>query len=212
MGIDDELYDAIIYGEREVVVNIVQAAVERDEDVVELLNVTMIPALREVGNQFSSGEVFVPEMLVSARAMQGGIDLIEPILTKSGHKPIGKVCIGSVKGDLHDIGKNLVAIMLKGSGFEVDDLGVDCRIDDFDAAVERGAEVVCLSALLSTTRDAMRPVAEHFAARDGVKVVVGGAVITQEFADQIGADGFGLDAFDAVRAVRESLGLSAALA
>jgi 5-methyltetrahydrofolate--homocysteine methyltransferase len=210
MGINDELFDAIVFGEREVVVSIVQAAVERDDDVVELLNVTMIPALREVGDQFSSGEAFVPEMLVSARAMQGGIDIIEPILAKSGHKPLGKVCIGSVKGDLHDIGKNLVAIMLKGSGFEVDDLGVDCQIEDFDAAVQRGAEVVCLSALLSTTRDAMRPVAEHFATRDGVKVVVGGAVITQEFADQIGADGFGFDASDAVRAVRESLGLSAA--
>lgn len=209
MSINDELYDAIVFGERDVVVEIVQKAVDNGEDVVELLNVTMIPALREVGNQFSSGEVFVPEMLVSARAMQGGVDIIEPLLARSGHRPIAKVCIGTVKGDLHDIGKNLVAIMLKGSGFEVDDLGVDCRIADFEAAVERGAQVVCLSALLSTTRDAMRPVADHFTGRDEVKVVVGGAVITQEFADEIGADGFGFDASDAVRAVRESLGLAA---
>ena len=209
MSINDKLYDAIVFGERDVVVEIVQKAVDNGEDVVELLNVTMIPALREVGNQFSSGEVFVPEMLVSARAMQGGVDIIEPLLASSGHRPIAKVCIGSVKGDLHDIGKNLVAIMLKGSGFEVDDLGVDCRIADFEAAVERGAQVVCLSALLSTTRDAMRPVADHFTGRDEVKVVVGGAVITQEFADEIGADGFGFDASDAVRAVRESLGLTA---
>lgn len=209
MSINDELYDAIVFGERDVVVEIVQKAVDNDEDIVELLNVTMIPALREVGEQFSSGEVFVPEMLVSARAMQGGIDIIEPLLARSGHRPIAKVCIGSVKGDLHDIGKNLVAIMLKGSGFEVNDLGVDCGIDDFEAAVENGAQVVCLSALLSTTRDAMRPVADHFSNRDEVKVVVGGAVITQEFADEIGADGFGVDASDAVRAVRESLGLAA---
>ncbi|MCH7509826.1 MAG: B12-binding domain-containing protein [Proteobacteria bacterium] len=209
MSINDKLYDAIVFGERDVVVEIVQKAVDNGEDVVELLNVTMIPALREVGNQFSSGEVFVPEMLVSARAMQGGVDIIEPLLASSGHRPIAKVCIGSVKGDLHDIGKNLVVIMLKGSGFEVDDLGVDCRIADFEAAVERGAQVVCLSALLSTTRDAMRPVADHFTGRDEVKVVVGGAVITQEFADEIGADGFGFDASDAVRAVRESLGLAA---
>ena len=209
MSINDKLYDAIVFGERDVVVEIVQKAVDNGEDVVELLNVTMIPALRGVGNQFSSGEVFVPEMLVSARAMQGGVDIIEPLLASSGHRPIAKVCIGSVKGDLHDIGKNLVVIMLKGSGFEVDDLGVDCRIADFEAAVERGAQVVCLSALLSTTRDAMRPVADHFTGRDEVKVVVGGAVITQEFADEIGADGFGFDASDAVRAVRESLGLAA---
>lgn len=209
MAINDELYDAIVFGERDDVVEIVQEAVDHGEDIVELLNVTMIPALREVGKQFSSGEVFVPEMLVSARAMQGGIDIIEPLLARSGHQPIAKICIGSVAGDLHDIGKNLVAIMLKGSGFEVDDLGVDCRIDDFEAAVQRGAQVVCLSALLSTTRDAMRPVAEHFRSRNEVKVVVGGAVITQEFADDIGADGFGFDASDAVRAVRESLGLAA---
>jgi len=208
MSIDDELWDAIVFGERAVVARLVQAAVDNNADVVELLNVTMIPALREVGNQFSAGEVFVPEMLSSAKAMQGAIDIIGPLLTKSGHKPIAKVCIGSVQGDLHDIGKNLVAIMLRGSGFEVDDLGVDCRVDDFEAAVDRGAEVVCLSALLTTTRDAMRPVADHFSNRDDVKVVVGGAVISQEFADEIGADGFGLDASDAIRAVRECLGLA----
>ena len=147
MSINDELYDAIVFGEREVVVEQVQKAVENNEDVVELLNVTMIPALREVGDQFSSGEVFVPEMLVSARAMQGGIDIIEPLLALSGHEPVAKVAIGSVKGDLHDIGKNLVVMMLKGSGFEVDDLGVDCRMEHFQEAAERGAQVICLSAL-----------------------------------------------------------------
>ena len=209
MTINDELYDAIVFGERDAVVAIVQQAVDNDEDVGELLNVTMIPALREVGEQFSRGEVFVPEMLVSARAMQAGVDIIEPLLVQSGHEPIARVAIGSVKGDLHDIGKNLVIMMLKGSGFEVDDLGVDCRIDKFEEAVANGAKVICLSALLSTTRNEMRPVIEHFANRDDVKIVVGGAVITQEFADDIGADGYGVDAADAVRAVRESLGLEA---
>ena len=207
MSINDELYDAIVFGEREVVIEHVQKAVDNDEDVVELLNVTMIPALREVGNQFSAGEVFVPEMLVSARAMQGGIDIIEPLLAQSGHKPVAKVAIGSVKGDLHDIGKNLVVMMLKGSGFEVEDLGVDCRMEHFKEAAERGAQVICLSALLSTTREEMRSVAEFFSGRDDVKIVVGGAVITQEFADDIGADAFGVDASDAVRAVRQSLNL-----
>ena len=115
MSINDELYDAIVFGEREVVIEHVQKAVDNNEDVVELLNVTMIPALREVGNQFSSGEIFVPEMLVSVRAMQGGIDIIEPLLAQSGHEPVARVCIGSVKGDLHDIGKNLVVMMLKGN-------------------------------------------------------------------------------------------------
>ena len=209
MSVNDRLFDAIVFGEREVVVELVQEAVDNGEDVVNLLNETMIPALREVGDQFSSGEIFVPEMLVSARAMQAGVDIIDPLLAQSGHEPVAKVCIGSVKGDLHDIGKNLVIMMLRGSGFEVDDLGVDCRIEAFEAAVERGAKVVCLSALLSTTRGEMQPVVEHFRDRDKVKVIVGGAVITQEFADQIGADGFGFDASDAVRAVRESLGLPA---
>jgi 5-methyltetrahydrofolate--homocysteine methyltransferase len=212
MSINDELYDAIVFGEKDTVIKIVQQAVDNGEDIVNLLNETMIPALREVGDQFSRGEVFVPEMLVSARAMQSGVDIIDPLLAQSGHQPVAKVCIGSVKGDLHDIGKNLVIMMLKGSGFAVEDLGVDCRIEAFEAAVERGAEVVCLSALLSTTRGEMQPVVEHFKDRDEVKVVIGGAVISQEFADQIGADGFGFDASDAVRAVRESLGLSAVAA
>lgn len=209
MSINDELYDAIVFGERDRVVEIVQQSVDKGEDVVELLNVTMIPALREVGDQFSLGEVFVPEMLVSARAMQAGVDIIEPLLAKSGHEPVARVAIGSVKGDLHDIGKNLVAMMLKGSGFQVDDLGVDCSVEVFEQAVTNGAQVLCLSALLSTTRNEMRPVVEHFKERNDVKIVVGGAVITQEFADNIGADGFGVDASDAVRAVRESLGLAA---
>jgi 5-methyltetrahydrofolate--homocysteine methyltransferase len=208
MSINDELYDAIVFGERDTVVEIVQKSVDAGDNVVELLNTTMIPALREVGDQFSRGEVFVPEMLVSARAMQAGVDIIEPLLVSSGHEPIAKVCIGSVKGDLHDIGKNLVVMMLKGSGFEVRDLGVDCRIETFEEAVNGGAQVICLSALLSTTRNEMRPVIEHFRDQD-VKIVVGGAVITEEFADSIGADAFGIDASDAVRAVRQSLGLEA---
>jgi 5-methyltetrahydrofolate--homocysteine methyltransferase len=209
MAINDELYDAIVFGERDVVIRIVQAAVAGGENIAGLLNETMIPALREVGEQFSRGEVFVPEMLVAARAMQGGMDIIEPLLAQALHKPLAKVCIGSVKGDLHDIGKNLVVMMLKGSGFEVEDLGVDCRIDRFERAVADGAQVVCLSALLSTTREEMRPVIRHFRDKGGVKVVVGGAAVTREFAEEIGADGFGVDASDAVRAVRESLGLSA---
>ena len=209
MAINDDLYDAIVFGERDSVIKFVQEAVDDGVDVGELLNVTMIPALREVGDQFSSGQVFVPEMLVSAHAMQAGVDILAPLLVKEGHEPVARVAIGSVKGDLHDIGKNLVVMMLKGSGFEVDDLGVDCRIERFEEAVDNGAQVLCLSALLSTTRGEMKPVIDHFADRDDVSIVIGGAVITEEFAQEIGADGFGEDASDAVRAVRECIGLEA---
>jgi 5-methyltetrahydrofolate--homocysteine methyltransferase len=209
MTMNDRLFDAIVFGERDTVVALVQQALAAGTDITLLLNETMIPALREVGEQFSRGEVFVPEMLVSARAMQGGMDLIEPLLAQARHQPLARVCVGSVKGDLHDIGKNLVVMMLKGSGFEVEDLGVDCRVDRFQEAVDRGATVVCLSALLSTTREEMRPVIRHLRQHGPVKVVVGGAAVTREFADQIGADGYGADASDAVRAVRASLGLAA---
>ncbi|GMV45627.1 MAG: hypothetical protein AMXMBFR66_10250 [Pseudomonadota bacterium] len=203
------LFDAICRGDRKSVVALVQSAVDAGADVAVLLDQTMIPAMREVGARFSRNEIYVPEMLVAARAMQGGIDIIEPILAGSGREPVAKVCIGSVKGDLHDIGKNLVVMMLKGAGFAVQDLGVDVEIESFDAAVAAGAQVVCLSALLTTTKGEMRAVIEHFRGRDAVKVVVGGAVITQAFADEIGAHGFGRDAADAVRAVSQCLGLAA---
>ncbi len=208
MSREDDLFDAICEGDRALVVKLVQEAVDAGADIVQLLQVDMIPAMQEVGDRFSANEIFVPEMLVSARAMQAGMNIIEPILAKSGHEPIAKVCIGSVKGDLHDIGKNLVVMMLKGGGFAVEDLGVNVDVNKFALAVERGAQVVCLSALLTTTKDAMRPVVAHFKGRDDVKIVVGGAVITQEFADAIGADGFGADAADAVRAVKRALGMA----
>lgn len=185
----------------------VQAAIDAGEDIGLLLNGTMIPAMSEVGERFSRNEIYVPEMLVAARAMQGGLNIIEPLLAGTGHEPIARVCIGSVKGDLHDIGKNLVAMMLKGAGFAVEDLGMDVDVDGFEKAVAGGAQVVCLSALLTTTRDEMRTVINHFKGRDGVKIVVGGAVITQDYADEIGADAFGRDASDAVRAVKRCLGI-----
>lgn len=209
MSDKERLFDAICNGDREAVIEEVQAAVDEGEDVGRLLNGTMIPAMTEVGDRFSRNEIFVPEMLVAARAMQGGIDIIEPILAGGGHQPVAKVCIGSVRGDLHDIGKNLVVMMLKGAGFEVDDLGVDVDVDEFEKAVERGAKIVCLSALLTTTRDEMRAVIEHFKPRPEVKIVIGGAVITQDYADSIGAHAFGSDASDAVRAVKSCLEMAA---
>jgi 5-methyltetrahydrofolate--homocysteine methyltransferase len=201
----DDLFDAICDGDRETVVELVQKAVDLKSNLGELLQTAMIPAMAEVGEQFSNGEIFVPEMLVAARAMQGGIDIIEPILASTGHEPLGRVCIGSVKGDLHDIGKNLVVMMLKGAGYEVEDLGVDVPISEFEAAVARGNKVVCLSALLTTTKTAMLEVVDYFQPRNDVRIVIGGAVITQEYANAIGADGFGKDAPGAVKAVKECL-------
>jgi len=209
MSDHETLFAAICKGDRNTVVRLVQAAVDAGEDVGLLLKTTMIPAMGEVGERFSRNEIFVPEMLVAARAMQGGLNIIEPILAKAGHESLGKVSIGSVKGDLHDIGKNLVAMMLKGAGFTVEDLGVDVDVQEFENAVQRGAQVLCLSALLTTTKDEMRTVIDHFQGRADVKIVIGGAVITQEYAREIGAHDFGADATDAVRAVKRCLGIAA---
>jgi len=205
----DDLFEAICDGDRELVVDLVCQARDAGQDLGELLKDTMIPAMTEIGNLFSAGEVFVPEMLVAARAMQGGIDIIEPILAKTDHQPVGRVCIGSVKGDLHDIGKNLVVMMLKGAGFEVEDLGVDVSNAAFADAADRGNQVICLSALLTTTKPQMGRVIAHLkAAGKTAKIVIGGAVITQSYADAIGADAFAEDAPGAVNAVKRALGLA----
>ncbi len=206
----DALFEAICDGDREIVVELVTKARDTGEDLGALLNDAMIPAMTEVGDQFSTGEVFVPEMLVSARAMQGGIDVIEPILADTDHEPLARVCIGSVKGDLHDIGKNLVVMMLKGAGFEVEDLGVDVADEEFAKALERGNQVVCLSALLTTTKPQMISVVNHLReVSNNAKIVIGGAVITQSYADKIGADAFGEDAPGAVKAVKRALAMPA---
>ena len=201
----DALFEAICEGDRETVVALVTQARDGGDDLGAVLRDAMIPAMAEVGEQFSAGEIFVPEMLVAARAMQGGIDIIEPVLAATDHEPLARVCIGSVKGDLHDIGKNLVVMMLKGAGFEVDDLGVDVPVEKFEAAVERGSKIICLSALLTTTKPQMRTVVEHFRGRNDVRIVIGGAVVTEDYARAIGADGFGEDAPGAVTAVRRCL-------
>ena len=147
----EALVEAITSGNRKRVLELVQAEIDQSGDLVSLLNESMIPAMRDIGERFSRNEVYVPEMLIAARAMQGGLNLVEPLLAASGHEPRGRVCVGTVKGDLHDIGKNLVAMMLKGAGYDVMDLGVDCSIESFDQAVSDGVQVVCVSALLTTT-------------------------------------------------------------
>jgi 5-methyltetrahydrofolate--homocysteine methyltransferase len=194
----DALKNAVIKGQRDTVTAIVQAAVDAGENLNDLLDQGMIPAMREIGDRFSRNEAYVPELLIAARAMQSGLALIEPLLAGSGRKDLGTVAIGTVKGDLHDIGKNLVAIMLKGAGYKVIDLGVNCDIAKFEEGVAQGATIVACSSLLTTTMTYMREIADHFRGR-GVKVIVGGAPLTQAFADEIGAAGFSEDASGAVK-------------
>lgn len=205
-----ELFDAICKGNRKAVQEIVQKDVDAGTNVVELLNGTMIPAMRFVGERFSRNEIYVPEMLIAARAMQAGLNLISPLLEQAGHKARAKIAIGTVKGDLHDIGKNLVAMMLKGAGYEVMDLGVDCPVEKFEQAVADGAQAVCLSALLTTTMPYMRTVTEKLRDNPAVKIIIGGAPVTSEYAKEIGAHGYGADANDAVRVLDTCLGLDAA--
>ena len=205
MNRNETLFTAITKGNRKLVEEQVNACVAANGNVVELLTGTMIPAMREIGERFSRNEVYVPEMLIAARAMAAGLKIIEPILAKAGHQPLAKICVGTVKGDLHDIGKNLVAMMLKGAGYEVEDLGVDCDVAKFQAAVDRGARVVLCSALLTTTMPYMKTVTEGLKGK-GVKVVVGGAPVTQQYANEIGADAYGADANDAVKVVDALVG------
>ena len=207
MAGNEELFNAIIKGKRKDVAAMVQAAVDSGVNVSELLMDSMIPAMREIGARFSRNEVYVPEMLIAARAMQAGLDIVDPLLTQSGHEPLGRVAIGTVKGDLHDIGKNLVAMMVKGAGYEVMDLGVDCDVAKYDEAVDNGVQVLLLSALLTTTMPYMKEVVEHFKAKGSpVKILIGGAPVTQEYADEIGADGYSSDANQAVAAVENVIG------
>jgi 5-methyltetrahydrofolate--homocysteine methyltransferase len=204
------VYNAILDGQLKATSEMVQAALDAGVDPAELLNQGMIAAMTEVGRLFEQGDYFVPEMLVSARAMQAGLEPLKPMLMKSDYKPVGKVIIGTVKGDLHDIGKNLVAMMLEGSAFELVDLGVDVSPEKFvDAAKTSGAQLLALSALLTTTMPNMKATIEALkqaGLRDQVKVIIGGAPITQAYADSIGADGFAPDASRAVALAKSLVG------
>ncbi len=201
------LYDAVGKGKRKDVEQIVNAELAKGTNPVEMLMDSMIPAMRDLGDRFSRNEVYVPEMLIAARAMQTGLNILEPLIAQRGHKPLAKLCIGTVKGDLHDIGKNLVAMMLKGAGYEVVDLGVDCDAEKFAKAVEQGSQAVLLSALLTTTMPYMKEVVSRFKDRPQVKVIIGGAPVTQQYADEIGAHGYADNAGEAVKVVERCLGL-----
>ncbi len=206
-----ELYDAILTGNNKKAVEITQAALDAGTNPKELVDKYMIPAMDEVGRRFEANEYFVPELLIAARAMKGALNLVRPLLVAQKVKPVGTVAIGTVKGDLHDIGKNLVAAMLEGGGFDIVDLGVDVSAEKFVAAIkDKQANVVCLSALLTTTMPGMKDIIkaiEEAGEREKVKVMVGGAPVTKQYADQIGADGFSDNASGAVTEARRLLGL-----
>jgi 5-methyltetrahydrofolate--homocysteine methyltransferase len=205
------LYEAILEGDAATAKATVQQALNESIDPQELLDKYMIPAMDEVGRRFETNEYFVPELLISARAMKGALELIRPKLVDKGAKPIGKVVIGTVKGDLHDIGKNLVAAMLEGGGFEVIDLKVDVSPEQFvQAAKEQGAQIIAMSALLTTTMPGMKATVDavnNAGLHDKVKIMIGGAPVTQRYADEIGADGFSENASAAVRLARQLVGV-----
>lgn len=204
------LYEAILAGDARTAKSFTEKALAAGVEPMKLVNDGMIPAMSEVGQKFECNEYFVPELLLSARAMKSALELIRPLLTASGAQPTGRVAIGTVKGDLHDIGKNLVAAMLEGGGFEVFDLGVNVTPEQFIATVkEKGANIIALSALLTTTMPSMKTTIEAFkqaGLRDQVKVLIGGAPITQKYADEIGADGYSESAVGAVALAKKAVG------
>jgi 5-methyltetrahydrofolate--homocysteine methyltransferase len=200
------IYENVLEGQADEVERGVKAALAGGVDAGTILNEALIAAMDEVGCRFEDGDFFVPEMLISARAMQAGLALLKPHLASTDIRAAGKVAIGTVKGDLHDIGKNLVAMMLEGAGFEIIDLGVDVGPQSFVDAVQEGANLIGMSALLTTTMTNMGATIEALKAaglRDKVKVMVGGAPVTEEFAKSIGADAFAPDASSATRVARQ---------
>jgi len=208
----DELYDFTIDGERDEVVALTKEGLELGMDPLVLLFDGLIPALEEVGRLFEEGTFFVPEMLVAAKAMQGAMDELRPLLAKTGAKPTGVFVMGTVKGDIHDIGKNLCNIMLEGAGFEVIDLGVNVPEQAFvDAIREHEPDAVGMSAFLTTTMPMFITNIEAIkeaGLRDQVKILVGGAPVTQDYCDEVGADGFAPDANSCVRVTKQLLGLA----
>lgn len=206
-----KLYDAVLSGDAKTAVAVTKEALADNVDPLELVSKYMVPAMDEVGKRFECEEYFVPELLISARAMKGALELIRPLLTARGDEPAGRVAIGTVKGDLHDIGKNLVASMLEGGGFEVIDLGADVAPEKFVAAVrEKGVNMVALSALLTVTMPSMKTTIEALreaGVRDSVKIMVGGAPVTAQYARDIGADGYSDNATSAVALARQLMGV-----
>lgn len=208
----NELYEAILAGKLEKAVSVTTEAIEQGVAPHDIINQYMIRAMEEVGARFEAGQAFVPNLLMSARAMKGALDLLKPLLQGQADAYIGKIIIGTVKGDLHDIGKNLVASMFEGCGFEVINLGVDVSSDKFvSAAIEHQVDIICMSALLTTTMNYMVEVIaaiEQSELKGKVKVMVGGAPVNEAFARAIGADAYTSNANTAVMMAKQLIGVN----
>jgi len=207
----DALKEAVINGDAKGCTVLTEVAIQAGHSPQKVLTEALVPAMQVVGDKFRCNEVYVPDVLVAARAMKKSLGLLKPLLTQTGAKPVGTAVIGTVKGDLHDIGKNLVGMMLEGAGFEVVDLGADVAPEKFvQVAKDTKAQIVGISTLLTTTMLGMKDVLralERADLRTKVKVMVGGAPVTQSFADEIGADGYGESAAEAVDKAKELLGI-----
>jgi len=209
VGHIEEIYQAVVGGNVDAASEGVQKAVDAQTDADEILNKAMVPAMDLVGEKFGEGEYFIPQVLWSAKAMQAGMEILRPLFAEDQKMDKGSIVIGTSKGDIHDIGKNLVAMMLEGAGFKIVDLGVDVDPARFvETAEQEGSAVIAVSALLTTTMPAMKEVVSLVRERRlGTKVVIGGAPVDQGFCDEIGADAYGTDAVDAVKKIRSLLGV-----
>ena len=209
----DQLYFAIVDGNAKAAAAVTKEAVAANVDPQTLLTDYMIPAMDEVGARFEANECFVPELLISARAMKAGMEIIRPLLLGQAVEPAGRVVVATVQGDLHDIGKNLVATMLEGGGFQIVDIGTDVSPDKLaDAVQSHQPQIVALSALLTTTLPSMKRLIDRLVQdglRAGVKVMIGGAPVTQDFSDEIGADGYSDNAAGAVNLARQLMSAAA---
>ena len=205
--------EALFKGSVDDVKKLTQEAIDRGDKAEDILNQGLIKAMDQVGNKFRNNEIYIPEVLMAARAMHGGLGLLKPMLSKSNNiSSAGKIVLGTVKGDLHDIGKNLVGMMLEGAGFEVVDIGIDVSSERFiQVAKDQGAKVIGMSALLTTTMMQMKSTVEAIKAselQNSVKTIIGGAPVNEEFARQIGADAYAPDAASAVDKVKKLLKMS----
>jgi len=204
-----DLAEAIINGNRDRARQVTEEALAQDVPPEQIISQGLIAGMSVVGEKFKHNEFYVPEVLIAARAMHASLDLLRPLIAERGIEPVGRVAIGTVKGDLHDIGKNLVAMMLEGAGYEVNDLGVDVAPQQFiDAVKDQRAQIIALSALLTTTMPGMAETIKALkeaGVRDQVKVMIGGAPVTQSYADEITADGYAPDAASAVDKAKELL-------
>jgi 5-methyltetrahydrofolate--homocysteine methyltransferase len=209
MSVLDDISRNLQAGQAQKVKELVQKAVDEKAPVADILNKGLLAGMSVIGEKFKKNEVYVPEVLIAARAMSWGMEVLHPLLVKAGVKPVGKVVLGTVKGDLHDIGKNLVGMMLRGAGFEVVDVGVDASPEKFvESAKSSGAKVIGCSALLTTTMPQMKKVVEAAkASGTKVKVMIGGAPVTQSYADEIGADGYAPDAASAADLAKKLCGV-----